>query len=81
MLTKCHFPTIPVVYPTSLSPSAIVVSLCGKPINNLQMKEWGDNLYLPSQKDQIRQDIYQNASGTAQLTEQLYSRVTNNFTT
>ena len=30
-LTKCHFPTIPVLYPTSFRPSAIVVSFRGSP--------------------------------------------------
>ena len=32
-LTKCHFPTIPVLYPTSFRPSAIVVSFRGSPIH------------------------------------------------
>lgn len=34
-LTKCHFPTIPVLYPTSFRPSAIVVSFRGSPIYTL----------------------------------------------
>ena len=30
--TRCHFPTMAVEYPTDFKPSAIVVSLNGKPV-------------------------------------------------